>query len=144
MAIASPAAHSRVRRTVQRGVLFDGLDGDVDCLGFFVDGHRDIPGDEVTLVLGLEGEVIGQMPRSAELEQHLTDPLGQSGELNLFALDDDQAPTLAGLEEKESIADFAAHADHDLVGAGKDIVHDGPSSFNDPVLLTQSTTGVRR
>src|ERR1700678_4103840 len=82
------------------------------------------------------------MARTPELEQHLTDPFGECRELNLFALDNDEASTLSNLQQKEPITDFAAHPDHDFVRVGKDVVHDGPSSFNDPVLLTHSTTGV--
>lgn len=126
----------------QRGVFFERLYGHVDRLFFFVNRHGDIARNEVGLVFGLEREVVGEMTGSAQLVKHLTDPFGQSGELELLALHDDQAPTFTHLKEEETIAHFAAHADHDPVGVGKVVVHDGLSPFNEPVQFTQSTIGV--
>jgi hypothetical protein len=108
----------------------------------FVDRHGDVPGDEVRFVLRFEGEVVGQVPRSPELGNHLGEPLAECLELLLLTFDDDEAATFANLQEEEPVADFAAHADHDLVGVLEDVVHDGASSLSDPVLLTVKTTGV--
>ena len=103
----------------------------------------DVAGDEVRLVLRFEGEVVREVARSTQFGDHLGEPLGEGGELLLLALDDDESSTFANLEEEESIADLPAHADHDLVGIGEDVVHEGARSFSESVLLTLNTTGVR-
>jgi hypothetical protein len=79
---------------------------------------------------------------TAEVADDLAQPLGEGAQLQLLAFDNDEAPTLASLQQEEPAADVAAHADHHLVGGVEDVVHDGESSFKDAVLLTLKTTGV--
>ena len=138
----SPPAHSRVRVTTKFVLALEGLERDLDRLGLLVERDGDVAGDEVRLVLRFEGEVVREMGRSTQFGDHLGQPLGEGGELLLLALHDHESSTLAGLEEEESIAHLAAHADHHLVGIGEDVVHEGARSFSDSVLLTLNTTGV--
>jgi len=127
---------------VQGVVLFDRLHRDLNGPGLFIEGDRDIARDEVHLKLGLEAEVIGQMSRTTEPANHLADPFGERSELDLLALNNDQAATLTDLKEEQPSAHFTTHAHHHFVGAREDVVHEGLKSFSDPVLFTHSTTGV--
>ena len=143
MAMASPPAHSRVR--VKTSSSSPSRDSNVTSivLALFVEGDRDVAGDEVRLVLRFEREVVRAGGPVAHLADHLGEPLGERGELLLLALHDHESTALAHLQQEEPIAHLAAHADHHLVGIGEDVVHEGARSFSDSVLLTLNTTGVQ-
>ena len=142
IAMASAPAHSALRRELDLVVALARLDRHDQARRRprrRLDGH--VAGDEVGLVLGLEGEVVGQVAGAPEFGQGDAEPAGQSGELELLALDDDEPAALAGLEEEEALADRAAGADHDAVEGVEDAPHEGPSSASEPVELTHSTSG---
>jgi hypothetical protein len=126
----------------ERGVFFERLHRHIDRLFGLVHRDGDVARDEVSFVFGLQGEVLGEVPGTAEFLEDLPDPFRERGELELLALHDDQTTSLSNLEEKEPVAHFAAHADHDAVGVGKDVVHEGLRPFSEPVLFTHSTIGV--
>ncbi len=141
--MARPPAHSlvSVRWPASSSSSTDSNVTSID-VALLVDRDGDVADREVGLVLGLEGEVVGEVARSAQVVEDLGDPLGQRGQLELLALHDDETSALARLEQEEAVADLAAHAHHDLVGGVEDVVHEAMSSLSDPVLLTLSTTGV--
>src|ERR1017187_8819578 len=118
------------------------LEGDLNRVLVLIDRDGDVTGHEVRFVLRLEGQVVREMVRSSQLADYLGEPFGERRELQLLALHDHESTSLARLQEKESIADLAAHADHHLVGVGEDVVHEGARSFKESVLLTLSTMGV--
>ena len=126
----------------ERGFLFERFHCHVDRLFGLIHRDGDVARDEVRLVFRLQREVVGEMPGTAELLEDLANPFGERGQLELLALHDDQTTSLSHLEEKEPGTNFAAHTDHDAVGVGKDVVHEGLRPFSEAVLFTHSTIGV--
>ncbi len=130
------------QREYQRVILIQRFERQLDRLVLFVDADGYLTGVEVRFVFRFQCEVIGQVPRTREVRQHLTNPFGERAELDLLALHYHQTATLSRLEQKETIAYLAAHTDHYFVGCAEHVVHETTNSFSDPVELTHNTIGV--
>ncbi len=123
-------------------VVFDRFERDLDDVTLLVDRDGDVTNGEIRFVFGLQGEIVGQVPGSSQVVEDLGNPLRECGELDLLALEDDEASSLARLEEEQTIAHLTAYADHDLVGGVEFVLHEAMSSLKVPVLLTLNTIGV--
>ena len=127
----------------QRVLFFDGLERDLDGLGFLVDRDGDVARDEVRLVLGFEAKSSGRWPGRPRSAMHLAEPLGQSAaSCNFSHLTMTRRRPWRAWSRKSRLPTSPRTPTITLSGCVEDVVHDGASSFSDPVVFTHSTSGV--